>query len=335
MKKIIFYFLLFLMVLDFAIARKTIIKMATLAPEGTPWHALIAKMGERWSEETNGNVRLRIYPGGIVGDERDMIRKMRIGQIHGAAISAEGLSEVNPQYTYCFIPLFFQGYKDIDFIRNQIKDDLVSGAEENGVKVLTMVDVGWVYWFTKDPVITPDDLKSQKIWTWAGDYKTAKLWDEAGFNAIPLSVPDVHSSLQTGLVNAMAFPPLYVAANQYFGITSNMLNMKWGILTAALVIDLKIWNRIKPKYQKIMQKVSDEIGLEYQLNNRKEEDDAVEVMKEYGLKVNDLSPEQLSEWNMLVESMYPLIRGNIVQEEIFDRIIKLKDSMPSAKNKNK
>ena len=335
MKKIIFYFLLFLMFLDSAVARKTIIKMATLAPEGTPWHALIAKMGEKWNEETNGNVRLRIYPGGIVGDERDMIRKMRIGQIHGAAISAEGLSEVNPQYTYCFIPLFFQGYKDIDFIRNQIKDDLVSGAEENGVKVLTMVDVGWVYWFTKDPVITPDDLKSQKIWTWAGDYKTAKLWDEAGFNAIPLSVPDVHSSLQTGLVNAMAFPPLYVAANQYFGITSNMLNMKWGILTAALVIDLKIWNRIKPKYQKIMQKVSDEIGLEYQLNNRKEEDDAVEVMKEYGLKVNDLSPEQLSEWNMLVESMYPLIRGNIVQEEIFDRVIKLKDSMPSAKNKNK
>ena len=110
MRKIIFYILLFLMVLEFAVARKTIIKMATLAPEGTPWHALIAKMGERWNEETNGNVRLRIYPGGIVGDERDMIRKMRIGQIHGAAISAEGLSEVNPQYTYCFIPLFFQEY---------------------------------------------------------------------------------------------------------------------------------------------------------------------------------------------------------------------------------
>ena len=89
-------------------ARKTIIKMATLAPEGTPWYALIAKMGERWNEETKGNIRLRIYPGGIVGDERDMIRKMRIGQIHGAAISAEGLSEVNPQYTYCFIPLLFQ-----------------------------------------------------------------------------------------------------------------------------------------------------------------------------------------------------------------------------------
>ena len=82
-----------------------------------------------------------------------------------------------------------------------------------------------------------------------------------------------------------------------------------------------------------MLNVSDEIGLEYQLNNRQEADNAVEVMKEYGLKVNNLTPKQLNEWNTLVESMYPLIRGNIVQEEIFDRVIKLKDSMPSAKRK--
>ena len=261
MKKIIIFLLCtFFISHNFLFGRKTVIKMATLAPEGTPWHSLIAKMGQRWSEETNGNIKLRIYPGGIVGDERDMIRKMRIGQIHGAAISAEGLSEINPQYTYCFIPLFFQQYHDIDYVREQIKDDLISGADQNGFKVLTMVDVGWVYWFSTNKIITPKDLKNQKIWTWAGDYKTAKLWDEAGFNAIPLSVPDVHSSLQTGLVDAMAFPPLYVAANQYFGITSNMLNMKWGILTAALVIDNKIWNRINKKYQSKMIDVADEIG---------------------------------------------------------------------------
>ena len=95
MKKITIY-ILFLMIISNSLeARKTVIKMATLAPEGTPWYALIAKMGERWNEETKGNIRLRIYPGGIVGDERDMIRKMRIGQIHGAAISAEGLSLIH------------------------------------------------------------------------------------------------------------------------------------------------------------------------------------------------------------------------------------------------
>jgi len=82
-----------------------------------------------------------------------------------------------------------------------------------------------------------------------------------------------------------------------------------------------------------MLKVSDEIGLEYQMNNRQEADNAVDVMKEYGLKVNNLTPKQLNEWKTLVESMYPLIRGNIVQKEIFDRVLKLKNSMPSAKRK--
>jgi TRAP-type C4-dicarboxylate transport system substrate-binding protein len=109
--------------------------------------------------------------------------------------------------------------------------------------------------------------------------------------------------------------------------------MKWGILTAALIIDIKIWNKINPKYQEIMLKVSEEIGIEYQLNNRKEADDAVEVMKEYNLLVHELTNKQLNEWKTLVESMYPLIRGNIVQKEIFDRVLKLKDSMPSAKKK--
>ena len=312
-------------------ARKMIIKMATLAPEGTEWYGLLAEMGQRWQEVTNGEIRLRIYPGGVVGDERDMIRKIRIGQIHGAAISAEGLTEVNPQYTFCFIPMFFQSYEDIDYVRDSLKKDLLSGAEKNGFKVLTMVDVGWVYWFTKEPIYIPNDLKKQKIFTWAGDYKTGKLWDQAGFNSIPLAVPDVHSGLQTGLINAMAFPPIFVLANQYFGITSHMLDMKWGILTAAIVIDQKIWNRIKSEYQDKMLKIADDIGREHQLNNREDADKAVDVMKEYGLQVNTPSIEQVKEWESIVESMYPLIRGNVVNAEVFDRVIKMNGQLPSRR----
>ena len=323
------WIIIFTFTLSTLLGRKVTVKLATLAPEGTHVHSMLLEIGQEWRNLTKGKVRMKIYAGGIVGDERDMVRKIRIGQIHGAAITTEGMTEVNQFFTAFNYPLLFQDYDDVDFVRNQLNSELYDESEKNGFKLLAMVDIGWVYWFSTDPVYTPSDLKKTKIWTWAGDYKTAKLWDEAGFNPIPLAVPDVHSSLQTGLVNAMPFPPLYVAANQYFGITKNMLNMKWGILTAALVIDLKVWNRIKPKYQKVMTKVSEEIGLEYQLNNRKDEDEAVNVMKNYGLQVNDLTKEQINEWNVLVESMYPLIRGNIVQKEIFDRVIKLKDKMPS------
>ena len=98
--------------------------MATLAPEGTEWHGLLVEMGQEWTKVTNGQVRLRIYPGGVVGDERDMIRKIRIGQIHGAAVTTEGMTEVNQYFTSFNYPLLFQTYEDVDFVRNQLNDEL-------------------------------------------------------------------------------------------------------------------------------------------------------------------------------------------------------------------
>ena len=113
-------------------AKKIIIKMATLAPEGTEWLGLLVEMGQEWTKVTNGQVRLRIYPGGVVGDERDMIRKIRIGQIHGAAVTTEGMTEVNQYFTSFNYPLLFQTYEDVDFVRNQLNDELYKETEKNG-----------------------------------------------------------------------------------------------------------------------------------------------------------------------------------------------------------
>ncbi|MCJ7800813.1 MAG: TRAP transporter substrate-binding protein DctP, partial [Candidatus Marinimicrobia bacterium] len=152
--------------------KKTIIKMATLAPEGTKWHGMLVEMGQKWSEATDSNVELRIYPGGVVGDERDMIRKIRIGQIHAAAVTTEGLSELNPDIYSLVIPMLFDDWDDVDWIRERIEDDLISGIEKNGFKLLTWTDVGWVKWFTKEPMKFPEDLKGMKIFNWAGEYQT-------------------------------------------------------------------------------------------------------------------------------------------------------------------
>ena len=126
-------------------AKKIVIKMATLAPEGTEWHGLLVELGQQWKVVTDGDVRLRIYPGGVVGDERDMIRKMRIGQIHGAAISNEGMTEINPYFTTFYMPMMYQSYDEVDFVRDRLSNELLNKTEENGFKILTMVDVGWAY----------------------------------------------------------------------------------------------------------------------------------------------------------------------------------------------
>tara|TARA_X000001036_G_scaffold163219_1_gene154915 strand:- start:476 stop:1498 length:1023 start_codon:yes stop_codon:yes gene_type:complete len=312
-------------------AKKIVIKMATLAPEGTEWHGLLVELGQEWKKATNGDVRLRIYPGGVVGDERDMVRKIRIGQIHGAAITTEGMTEVNQYFTAFNYPLLFQDYDDVDFVRNQLNDELYNESEKNGFKLLTMVDVGWVYWFSTDPVYTPSDLKRTKIWTWAGDYKAVQLYEENGFQPIPLTTLDILSGLQTGMINSLGLNTMYALAQQIFGIADNMLDMKWGNLTGAIVVDMRVWNKLKPEYQKLMLNISKNIGKRFQDKNRYGSDAAVNVMKKYGLKVNKPSSEQLTEWYDLIEKMDESFRGSFITTDAYDRLMEIKQLMKARK----
>lgn len=312
-------------------AKKIVIKMATLAPEGTEWHGLLVDLGQEWNKATNGEVRLRIYPGGVVGDERDMVRKMRIGQIHGAAITTEGMTEVNQYFTAFNYPLLFQNYDDVDFVRKQLKNELYNESEKNGFKLLTMVDVGWVYWFSTDPVFTPSDLKKTKIWTWAGDYKSVQLYEKNGFQPVPLTTLDILSGLQTGMINSLGLNTMYALAQQIFGIADNMLDMKWGNLTAAIVIDMRTWNKLKHDHQKLISSISKKIGKKFQDKNRYGSDDAVNVMKQYGLKVNKPSSEQLAEWYDLIDEMGESFRGSFITVDAYDRLIEIKKLMKADK----
>jgi TRAP-type C4-dicarboxylate transport system substrate-binding protein len=301
-----------------------VIKLATLAPEGTDWHGALVELAQQWKEATNGEVIVRIYPNGVVGDERDMIRKMRIGQIHAAAITMDGLSELNPDVYAFYIPLLFDDYDDVDWIRERIAPDLVAGIEANGFILLNWADVGWAYWFTREPIVYPEDLKKQRIFAWAGDYKTAELWKKGGFNPVQLASIDVLSGLQTGLVDAVGTNPMVALSMQWFGVAHYMLDMKWGLMTAATVIDQRVWNRISPENQEKMLAIARQIAAKNQSANRHRDQEAIQVMKKYGLVVHHQTPEEAAYWRTYVKAWYPLIRGYFVREEMFDKIIQLK-----------
>jgi len=314
--------------------KKTVIKMATLAPEGTKWHGMLVEMGQKWSEATNGEVVLRIYPSGVVGDERDMIRKIRIGQIHAAAVTTEGLSELNQDIYSLIVPLLFDDWDDVDWIRERLEGDLISGIEENGFKLLTWTDVGWVKWFTKESMKIPEDLKGMKIFNWAGEYRTLQLWKKGGFNAVQLASIDILSGLQTGLINAIGTNPMVALASQWFGIANNMLDMRWGLLTGGIVIDKRMWDRIKPEYQEKMLEAIVEVNKYQKEEGRYLDTESIDVMKEYGLKVQSLTDDELQYWKDYIEGWYPDIRGSYVPEEIFDKVIALKKEKDLLDAKN-
>lgn len=317
------YILTLLFISSLTYGRKVIVKMATLAPKGTEWHGMLVELGQEWKAITRGKVQLKIYPGGIIGDERDMVRKMRIGQIHAAAITAEGLSEITPEFGGYFVPLAYQSSEDVQKVTEVLKPSFDQGLMEKGFKMLNLSEVGWVYWFSTEVIEEPKDLKKMKFFTWAGDFKWEQAWKKAGFNPVALASTDIISSLQTGLINTLPTMPIYALAQQSFGIANQMLDLKWGVLMAGIVIDLDTWNRIPKKYHNELMQSVNTIQVKYGDLNSDSESKAILAMKQYGLKINKISDYQRDMWFKEVEKIEPILRGSIIPETVYDTVIEL------------
>lgn len=170
----------------------------------------------------------------------------------------------------------------------------------------------------------PEDLKGMKIFNWAGDFQTLQLWKRGGFRAVQLSSIDILSGLQTGLINAIGTNPIVALASQWFGLANHMLDMRWGLLTGGIIIDNRTWNKIDPKYHEKMLEIVAEIDKEQRKTGRYKDVESIEVMKEYGLKVHEISDVDLRYWKEYVEKWYPDIRGSYVPADIFDKVVALK-----------
>jgi|TARA_Y100000994_G_scaffold15878_1_gene12053 TRAP-type C4-dicarboxylate transport system substrate-binding protein len=320
MKRIIIILLLFSSVI---FARKIVVKMGTLAPEGTDWHGMLIEMGQQWKSATKGKVQLRIYPGGVLGDERDMVRKMRIGQIQAAGMTAEGLSEIVSDFSCYFVPLVYQDSEDVNKVTEALLPELEQKLEDNGFKLLYLSELTYAYWFSTSPIKVPSDLKNKKFFTWAGDFKWEQVYKKAGYNPVPLATTDILSALQTGLISTIPQPPIYALAQQSFGIADHMLDLKWGVLMAGIVVDMKTWKRIPDKYHEDLLSIAKAIQAKYADSNSDADVKALDAMKQYGLKVHSPSEDERALWFQEVERVSYYLRGKVIPETIYDTVIKL------------
>ena len=298
-----------------------VIKLATLAPEGTEYYNLLLEMGQRWQEETNGQVILRIYPNGVVGRESDTIRKMRIGQIQASAMSSIGLSGLTDKIQAFTIPMIYEDYDDIEKVKNVMFDDISEGLSDSGFKLLFLVDIGWVYWFSANEVSVPEDLRNAKIYTTAGDYVTVELFKGFGFNAIPVSETDILTSLQTGMINSMQTVPILSLSSGWFALMPNMLDMKWAVFIGAVIVDDRVWSKIRPEHQKVMMEIAEDIGKKYQQNGRKMDAEAIKIMEENGMQIKTPTDEELEIWEDFKKEIMPNVIDAYVPEEVYNKVI--------------
>ena len=162
-----------------------VIKMATLAPEGSSWFRVLQEMGEEWRKASDGAVTLRIYPGGVAGDEDAMIRKMRIGQIQAAAITGIGLAYLEPSFYALHIPMMYESDEEFDYVRDRYAPVLERKMEEKGFVVLNWGDAGWVHFFSKDPVVTPEEAKALKTLPVGGGHEPGAVVQGDGVSPRP------------------------------------------------------------------------------------------------------------------------------------------------------
>ncbi len=284
-----------------AVAKKTTIKIATLAPEGSAWVKTFNAINDEVQQETQGQVHLRIYPGGVLGDEKDMLRKMQIQQIHGAALSSPGLSTLYKEIDIFQVPFLFQDQGEVDHVLQNMDSFFRKGLSESGYVLLGWTGGGFVRLMSMTPATTLEALKQAKVWTWEDAPISRAIFEEAGVTGIPLSLPDVMVGLQTGLVDVVYAPPAGAIALQWFTRIKYITDLPLLYVTGGVVIKKNVFQGLKTEHQEIVQQVFTEHLRKLIGALRQDNQEALQIMVKHGVQIVKPPPDQIIVFKQISE----------------------------------
>lgn len=291
--KITSFFLCILM--SMSLAAQTI-KVASIAPEATPWGQGLNQIAAEWSRATNGRVRLKIFHGGVAGSEIDVVRKMRLGQLQGMTASPLGLNTMVPKLWGLSLPGIIQTGEELDYILVEFEEELNTAFREAGYEILTWSNSGWLNFFTRDPIPAPGDLRGMKIASTGYDEGFNTILRNLGMQTVNTSSTEVLTGLNSGLLDALIYAPLGVAAFQWFAIADNMLTLQIAPFFGAVVMDVRSWKRIPSQYHDELKEIAKKVGAGMEDELDELEAQALGLMQEFGLDVIDPSASELEEW---------------------------------------
>ena len=308
-------------------------KIATISPDGLSWMKKLRAGVKEIESATDGRVKLKIYPGGVQGDDQTVLRKMRIGQLHGGALAAGSLTRFFPDLQIYNLPLQFQSYEEVDYIRKEMDQMIADGLAEAGIVTFAFSETGFAYLLTQEPVRTVADLKGLKAWIPDNDPIAAELIKSFDVSPIPLGITDVLAGLQTGLIDAVMAPPAVALALQWHNHVSYMTDLPLVYIYSMLAMDSKAYQRISDDDKRVVRKVVDSMFLEMESENRVDNEKAYQALKSIGIK--PIEPDNIDEWRAVADaSIEKLIgSGKITPEAVrlyLANLQKYRDGSPSA-----
>ncbi len=265
-------------------AKKYIFRIATLAPGDSSWGRVFIKMRRDLLRESKGQIVIKFYPDGRMGDEKLVVNKMKLGQLHGASITSIGLAQIVPSVLLLQQPALFRSYKELDFVREKMDADLRAKFEEKGFVLLGWGDVGYVYLYSKQPIDSVEKLKSTKIWGWTDDPITKQFSEASGVSPHMLGILDVRSSLQTGAIDTVIGTPLSVIAMQWHSYLKYRVKYRFAIGVGATVVSKKAFDRLPKELQQVVLRVSQKHHTDLIKVIRRDNTRALKVLTQRGLQ---------------------------------------------------
>jgi TRAP-type C4-dicarboxylate transport system substrate-binding protein len=272
------------------------LKIATMVPDGTLWMKELRRAAEEIKERTDGRVSLRFYPGGTMGDDSAVLRKIRIGQLHGGAVLAASLADIHPDIEIYSLPLLFRSYGEVDFVRQRMDRRLIEGLAKKGFVAFGFTETGFTYLLSAKPTRTFEDLKGRKAWMPQDDPISLAIVEAAGLSPVPLPISDVLTGLQTGLIDTVAAPPVGAVALQWFTKARFLTDLPITYVCGTTVVSADAFNRIRSQDQSIVREVLGRALGTLDETSRSDNQDARKALAEQGVEFVDPTDETRAKW---------------------------------------
>ena len=312
MKKILFILAMFMAVNAFA----SDIKVAVVAPEGSTWVNVLKEWDKNLQAKTAGRLKLTIYAGGVAGDEKDVIRKMAIGQLHAAGFTGVGLGAINPVVRILELPLLFNNYAEVDYVTTKLQPQLEKGFEQKGYVLLGWAEAGFVNIFSNTPIKSQKDMQGVKMWAWEGDPLVKAMYDEFNIVPVPLSLVDVMTALQTNMISAVYAPPLGAIAMQWHAKTKYVTDLKLADSTGALLMSKREFDKITPSDQKTLRDTARQYCKKLVQLTRADNTKSIEALKKQGLQFVSVSEAEADNIKASSEKVWAELTGKLYTPEL-------------------
>ncbi len=297
------------------------IKLATLAPDGSAWMKAVRTLDRDLRKQSGERLGLRIYPGGIAGDELDVLRKIRIGQIHAAAFSGVGLTQILPEVRVLDLPFLFRDLDEVDRVHRTLRDHFAQGFRDKGFEFLAWAEVGEVHLFSKEPVRKVSDLAERKVWTWSGDPVSLETFTAMGASPIPLAATDVTTSLSTGMIDTVYGPPLGALALQWHAYTRYMTSLAVTHASGAVLLSKRFFDRLPEDLGQLLRTAFSRAMADLTQELRAGSREAMEVIEKSGLtRIPEPTGEALQAFFAVHDPVARRLTGRLYPAQTLERV---------------